>query len=405
VKKYGLRFDLKNLDVKGRTLKKLRVFFSVQNSTPNHTKPTTFVFAIAIIRCMNNEELQKYIADERARGVSYENIKNALLSKGWKEEDVNAALGTLASGTAPIEKKKTISVLEALLILVVFFAIILFTLGNDGPKRSKSRDAKRITDIGQIQLGLEIYFDKYEQYPTSLDPLITEAFLPKMPMDPVDGTPYVYAQLSGGNAYALGASLEEETSMVLSSDTDIADATFSTTDIVGCHGESGRHCYDVAVLPVAPPQTDQNVILTSATFTLSDLNNALFTITSLTKTNENGRADLPVINMVMKAENNGTVKYRGDFLHMFYVNESGQLRFAPHGVSSYGDILEPLSEKNISYSFHVSPGAKEFVLLYGYYSYGSGIEELSKTVDGFFVDFTSGTIKPLPPEMMAQVLK
>jgi uncharacterized membrane protein YhaH (DUF805 family) len=42
---------------------------------------------------MNNEEIQKYIADERARGVRDEDIKKELLAKGWKENDVNIGLG------------------------------------------------------------------------------------------------------------------------------------------------------------------------------------------------------------------------------------------------------------------------------------------------------------------------
>lgn len=57
----------------------------------------------AIILYMNNEEIQKYIADERARGVRDEDIKKELLAKGWREEDVNSAIGTTQSqGGAPV---------------------------------------------------------------------------------------------------------------------------------------------------------------------------------------------------------------------------------------------------------------------------------------------------------------
>ncbi len=31
--------------------------------------------------------------------------------------------------------------------------------------RSKARDAKRVSDLGQIQLALELYFDRCKQYP------------------------------------------------------------------------------------------------------------------------------------------------------------------------------------------------------------------------------------------------
>jgi uncharacterized membrane protein YhaH (DUF805 family) len=42
---------------------------------------------------MNNETLVAYIATERARGVTDDAIKGALLAQGWKEEDVASALG------------------------------------------------------------------------------------------------------------------------------------------------------------------------------------------------------------------------------------------------------------------------------------------------------------------------
>lgn len=48
---------------------------------------------------MNNQEMQKYIVDERARGVRDGDIKTELLAKGWKEEDVNGALGITAQET------------------------------------------------------------------------------------------------------------------------------------------------------------------------------------------------------------------------------------------------------------------------------------------------------------------
>lgn len=360
---------------------------------------------------MNNEEIAKYIADERARGVADEQIKIELLIKGWKEGDVNTALGIVSSGAAPTGKKKAtalvMSVVGIFLTVVMILFIAYFVLGTlfaDNP-RNRSRDAQRISDIGQIQLGLELYFDKHQQYPVSLDPLITEAFLPKMPTDPVDGTPYVYAQLSGGNAYALGASLEEETNAVLTADKDTTDTTFNTADTSGCHGESGRHCYDVAVLPAPLPQVDPNVIMASSTFTIPDFKNAVFTINSITKTHENGRPDLPLLDVVVKAENNGPEQIEGDFLEMFYVSESGQLRFAPHGVTSYGNVLEPRSEKNITYYFHIPAEEKKFVFLYGPYAFGSREEDIKTATGYFFVDLTAHALTSIPDDLRAQLLE
>lgn len=49
-----------------------------------------------------NEEIKKYVTDERARGVSDADIKKELLTKGWKEEDVNAGLGVVVASAAPV---------------------------------------------------------------------------------------------------------------------------------------------------------------------------------------------------------------------------------------------------------------------------------------------------------------
>ncbi len=54
-------------------------------------------------------------------------------------------------------------------LLVTISIIVLLTgiiMTNITSSRSKSRDAKRISDVGQIQLALELYFDRCHQYPT-----------------------------------------------------------------------------------------------------------------------------------------------------------------------------------------------------------------------------------------------
>ena len=54
-----------------------------------------------------NEEIKKYIDEERARGVTDEALRSELLSKGWKEADVNAGLGAVVSaGGAPLPPRK-----------------------------------------------------------------------------------------------------------------------------------------------------------------------------------------------------------------------------------------------------------------------------------------------------------
>lgn len=51
---------------------------------------------------MQNEDINKYIIDERARGVSDDAIKKELLVKGWKEEEVNTAIGGESALPSPL---------------------------------------------------------------------------------------------------------------------------------------------------------------------------------------------------------------------------------------------------------------------------------------------------------------
>jgi uncharacterized membrane protein YhaH (DUF805 family) len=93
---------------------------------------------------MNNEEIQKYIAGERARGVRDEDIKKELLSKGWKEEDVNRALSSTTAiqpkniyvggmFTGRLDKKQYLKItLAAFFFYIAFFVIAIFSLFAPG---------------------------------------------------------------------------------------------------------------------------------------------------------------------------------------------------------------------------------------------------------------------------------
>lgn len=113
--------------------------------------------------------------------------------------------------------------------------------------RQKSRDAHRISDIGQLQLAAELYFDANQSYPTTLSQLVPN-YIPRMPLDPIDNKEYSYyvKKESGiGLSYALGASLERGDNVTLETDADQQGTTFKTADDKGCRGEANRHCYDL----------------------------------------------------------------------------------------------------------------------------------------------------------------
>lgn len=82
--------------------------------------------------------------------------------------------------------------------------------------RMSSRDARRISDIRQIQLGLDIFVDAKGFYPDNLDAMIPQ-YLPAMSNDPETNMPYYYERrLDGG--YYMRAELENANNYVLRND-------------------------------------------------------------------------------------------------------------------------------------------------------------------------------------------
>jgi hypothetical protein len=150
--------------------------------------------------------------------------------------------------------------------------------------RMKARDSKRIADLGQVQLALELYFDGNQMYPqttpanyggsatncaqpgganeAAIAQLANQNFLPKLPCPPAGGSAtYVYkgVQSPTGTAaectnasttsclsYALGVTLERTDNSVLANDADVAVGTFygsypdCSTNTAGT-----ERCYDL----------------------------------------------------------------------------------------------------------------------------------------------------------------
>ena len=86
--------------------------------------------------------------------------------------------------------------------------IIIASIAN---ARAKSRDNKRISDLKEIQLALEQYYDQYNTYPSSPFTSATNLFpyLPSMPTDPNTSQYYSYDySQSTTTTFCLGTLLE-----------------------------------------------------------------------------------------------------------------------------------------------------------------------------------------------------
>ncbi|MFA5750842.1 MAG: type II secretion system protein [Candidatus Paceibacterota bacterium] len=94
-----------------------------------------------------------------------------------------------------------IELLIVVAIIGILSSIVLVSLRN---ARMKVRDTKRVSDIRQLRIALNLYYDTYDSYPSTtgyvfqdpsscnetfeeaLSPLVSNGFISKIPVDPIN---------------------------------------------------------------------------------------------------------------------------------------------------------------------------------------------------------------------------
>ena len=150
------------------------------------------------------------------------------------------------------------TLIELLVVIAIIGILASVVLASLNSAREKSRDTRRVADLKNIQLALELYFDSEGMYPignfdTAMATLVTEDYLPTAPSDPVAAADYFYATDSATTPleYHLGAILEatDGDNGVLGSDPDFDSAAFQNGFQGGAAGCSGTGtpdtCYDI----------------------------------------------------------------------------------------------------------------------------------------------------------------
>jgi prepilin-type N-terminal cleavage/methylation domain-containing protein len=113
--------------------------------------------------------------------------------------------------------KKGFTLVELMVVIAIIGILSAVVFVNISSSRSKARDAKRISDIAQIQLALEQYFDRCGVYPESNSLTIEEQgncskqikdFISVIPKDPLRQAHYKYGVSEDLFDYILKAELE-----------------------------------------------------------------------------------------------------------------------------------------------------------------------------------------------------
>jgi len=149
-----------------------------------------------------------------------------------------------------VRKNSGFTLIELLVVIAIIGILSSVVLASLNSARQKGRDARRVADVKQLQLALELSYDANGVYPAALTEatLVTPGYISVVSLDPTDDTVYPYDQISSGSSYYLGANLETAGHSVLGTDSDNTGGTniVDGTDGDGCNNEASRYCYDVA---------------------------------------------------------------------------------------------------------------------------------------------------------------
>lgn len=158
------------------------------------------------------------------------------------------------------------TLIELLVVIAIVGMLSSVIIASLNSSRAKSRDARRIADLGEIRTALELYFNANGDYPDCLysgnhsagtacgTVLAGTGFMASVPLDPKTGLGYSYAHISPVVAaahcatvpykYHLGASLEDHSNRALLSDADMTNTDVANTG--RCLGTTGYDFYGLA---------------------------------------------------------------------------------------------------------------------------------------------------------------
>ena len=135
------------------------------------------------------------------------------------------------------KNSKGFTLIELLVVIAIIGILSSVVLASLNSARKKSRDARRVADIKQLQLALELYFDSNKKYPaggfSALSSSLVPTYLPAMSNDPLGGSntyKYCADSATAATTYNLAATLEESTNSALNSDSDVNVATCASGD-------------------------------------------------------------------------------------------------------------------------------------------------------------------------------
>ncbi|MBI2050604.1 MAG: prepilin-type N-terminal cleavage/methylation domain-containing protein [Parcubacteria group bacterium] len=133
---------------------------------------------------------------------------------------------------ACLPKRQGFTLIELLVVIAIIGVLSTLAVVSLNNAREKSRDAKRVSDIKQVQTALELYFVDVNAYPAgtglvlggasaqalssgggfSASPGSLTVYMGQVPSNPEPGgTDYTYTQTQSGVSYTILFTLENQT--------------------------------------------------------------------------------------------------------------------------------------------------------------------------------------------------
>ena len=124
---------------------------------------------------------------------------------------------------------KGFTLVELLIVIGIIALLAILVLASLNTTHQRSRDTKRITDVKQIQLAMEMYWNDNANYPAVIPGQTTwksfgdelHSGFVSFPVDDVKGHTYTYiVNPENTDQYFLAATLEKKTHESLAADVD-----------------------------------------------------------------------------------------------------------------------------------------------------------------------------------------
>jgi general secretion pathway protein G len=114
-----------------------------------------------------------------------------------------------------MKKQKGFTLIELLVVIAIIAILSTVVMAGLNSARLKGRDAKRLSDIKQVQAALELYYDTNSGYPslasgtlgTVLNTSLFTVYMNPLPANPLPGgATYTYSGTA--SLYTIGFTLE-----------------------------------------------------------------------------------------------------------------------------------------------------------------------------------------------------